>query len=315
MTITIHADRESWLAWRRDDHRIGGTDACAILQQSPWGGPWSVYASRVLELERKGPSAEAAYRGHELEPVALARWSRRTGIEYEAGLVTVTHADEPWAFASPDALVLDPSGAIIGGVEVKTVSRSDLGYLWNDDEPEPSWVGDLDGLVVEAFDSQPAYAIPGPWLAQIYWYLACTGAPWWDLVIMGPHIDHTQVIRIQRDEAHQAAMVASVKAWRERHLVQGAKPPLDDSDEAYAYTRGEWLAREVKNTVVLVDDEAELANSFGLAKAETKAAAAVIKRTRAELMELATRLEASKMLTADYVVSINKAGAMSAKAR
>lgn len=322
--ITYHATRDAWLAHRRG--KIGGTTAAAILGVSPWATPWDVYAAEVLGAERRGPDAEVAARGLELEPVALARWrraGRMGGADgYEAGvggcIVTVERDDLPGWSASPDALLIAAwqAGAAprcIGGVEVKTVSRSDIGRFWDHDDPEPSWVGQLDGKDVHPGDE--GEHIPPAWLVQILVYLEVTGAEWWDLVILGPHIDQTAILRVHRDAEAQARIVRSCSAWWDRHVEGREPPPLDASDACAAWARARWLETPRTVTVEATEDLAEIVDAFGAAKVRARDADATAKDARARILVAAADLGAQRLTTDRYTISINKAGAVSAKER
>jgi len=312
MTIHRHGSREAWLTWRGEAHRIGGTDACAILRQSPWAGPWDVWARHRGEATSAGPDAAVAERGHELEPVGLARYARRTGADIALDLITVTHPEEPWAFASPDALII-VDGVVVGISEVKTVSRSDLGYLWVEDEPEPSWVRQLDGLVVPAWHSREAERLPSSWLTQIQWYLECIGVEWCDLVIVGPHVDDVQVLRVMRDREFGAAMLRSVRAWRARHLLGVEVPPLDGSDVCSRWARGVWLETERPRRVVVDGEIAADVVTLGAAKEAARRADEVVAEVRPRLLAAAADLGASRLRAGGYEVVINKRGAVSVR--
>jgi hypothetical protein len=334
--VRYHIDREDWLAHRAG--KIGGTTAAAILGVSPWSSPWDIYAAEVESVERTGPSAEIATRGLELEPVALARWERADRMPDDCELsapppgevVTVERADLPGWSATPDALVervergavvgtyagvdvYEMRRVIVGGVEVKTVSRSDLGRFWDDDDPEPAWVRQLDGRDVHPGDEGDH--IPPAWLVQMLVYLEVTGAEWWDLVILGPHIDQTVILRVHRDPESQARIVRSCSAWWARHIIGREPPPLDDSDACATWARARWLETPRTVTVEATGDLFDVVDQFGRAKSAALSAEARVKSGRALILAAAADLGAQRLTTDRYTVNINKAGAVSAKER
>jgi len=312
--------RDEWLADRRD--RITGTTAAAILGVSPWSGPWDVYR-RVVEGHADEPTdaqADIFARGHDLEAAVLSRlW--RSG-RYEGGRLIrepadmslwVTSPARPLWGASPDALVTDGDWSYVGGVEVKTVSRSDLGRYWDDDDPEPAWVRGLDGRDVRPGDA--GEHVPPAWLVQCLVYLEVTGLPWWDLAVYGPHIDQLAVVRIWRDEETQAGIVARVEDWWARHIVGREPPPLDTSDACADSLRARWPddVREAAPVAALDGAADGWAAVYDAARSASKAAEEQRKMARAHLLDA---IGAHKRATSDrYSITLGRNGALTVRSR
>ena len=319
ITVTPYPDRAAWLAARRGT--IGGTTAAAILGVSPWSSPWSVYAREVLGQPDDGPGDEIAQRGLELEPVALARWARAgrlpagcEPLDSAGDIVTVRRADLPGWLASPDALVVDSATReIVGGVEVKTVSRSDLGRFWSDDDPEPAWVRDIDGRDVHP-DDDGGHVPPG-WLVQMLVYIEITGAKWWDLNVLGPHIDQTAILRIWRDEATQRALVERCNAWWSTH-IEGRTPPPVDGSEACARALLRDGPRSGRHRMERIDDP-EL-DTWAAAYVELGQRAAAANDARAEARNHLIAVigdDVARVMTTGHTITIDKRGSVKVTAR
>lgn len=97
--IHLEQNTDEWLIWRSGG--IGGSDAPAIMGVSPWDTPLSLWQRRLGKVPPKEMSV-AMMRGHELEPIARALLSRRTGMIFEP--VCCEHDTVSWLKASLDGL-------------------------------------------------------------------------------------------------------------------------------------------------------------------------------------------------------------------
>lgn len=211
--------REDWLAARREGFAVGSSDVGKILGVAPasHGGPWSVWASHhAPELLDERTTARMA-EGHLWERAVLQVYSQRRGVSVVAHDYTIAlDRERPWMRASLDASVPGAGGL----VEVKTWAGDRL--VWGED-----------GTTIEAWsDDYAGREMPLYVAAQVYWQMAVTGAGWCDVAVALPRRDgmpEVRIIRVLRDEDLQADIVGQVKAWRERHLVNGEPPPRDAS--------------------------------------------------------------------------------------
>jgi len=214
-------DRAGWLEARRADHRIGGTSAAAVLGVNKWRSAWDEYGQRILgHVEDHDDATLRRFAlGHRMEPIVLATYEDETGHAYEhCDDLLIVHPEHPWAVASPDAIA--PSlEAPEFGIEAKISARYDQ---WDKTGGEIASVADYhEGL------------FPRQYAIQCYWYLECTGLPWWDLVAL---VGHDLIIyRLHRDEDAQRRLLERVSEWRERHLVGEEPPPMDGSAAAGRY--------------------------------------------------------------------------------
>lgn len=316
ITVKKYLSREEWLADRVG--KITGSKATAILGYSGWASAWKVYREEVEGHQQEHDEGTLAVfeRGHLLEPLAAAVWHRRRAEELEGCDVLLGHEQEigvtnpahPRWMASPDVLILR-DGQIIGGGEIKSVSRSDLGYLWDDDEPEPAWARELDGCDVQPGDDGDH--VPVGWLVQILTYLQITGADWWDLIVIGPHIDQVSILRIHADRRKQRGIIRHVEEWWCEHIDARIPPNVDESDDCYASIRAAWPSRS--GAVDLGADADEWATAYLEARSGVQSSERQRKRARAEL---ATLLGSSaRGITPNHTITLSGRGAISVKRR
>ncbi len=186
-----------------------------------YSSPWGVYreyrdgASTTLTQQE----VDDCQRGKEMEKVIFDLHASRSSSDLFRCSVRVLHESEPWAAASADGFVLEDG--VLGGLEIKT-SREP--WKWGESgETIERWVaGESDQV------------IPPRVAAQVYWYLAVTGLPWWDVVVAIPGLDvflDIRVFRVMADPVVQGAIMRKVGAWRERHLLGNEEPPMDSSRE------------------------------------------------------------------------------------
>jgi putative phage-type endonuclease len=120
--------------------------------------------------------------GTEQEPNARAAYSARTGeLVEEVGFID--HPVIPMSGASPDGLVAD------GLVEFKC----------------PNTSNHLDTLLADA--------VPGKYITQMQWQMACTGRPWCDFASYDDRLPaHLQMFvkRVQRDDKRIAELEIEV---------------------------------------------------------------------------------------------------------
>lgn len=256
--LEVYADRASWLA-ARAPHRIGGSDVAAILGVSAWAGSWDIYRRKALGIDEAVTAEKQALfdRGHMAEPAVLADYALSAGRELlDMPQCTIRHPDHDWLVGSPDGFAVDPELGLIG-VEAKSAERVDGWGLQAEGVAEilPEDEGGATIVHVRPGDSG-AGALPDTYLFQVLTYLEITGLPawdvhlvavpfgWWETVAeLAKHVPwsriaelapekgiHRRTVRVWRDEEAQAALVARIADWRERHLVRGEEPPLDGSE-------------------------------------------------------------------------------------
>lgn len=117
--------------------------------------------------------------GNEHEPSARSKYVWERGVELcEIGFVN--HATLPRVGASPDALIKDSTGVIVGGIEIKCP--------WN---------------TSVHLRTLMSGEMPDDYEWQVQGNMACAGALWWDFVSFDPRLEEgldLVVIRVERDD-------------------------------------------------------------------------------------------------------------------
>ena len=213
LSVHRHPDRASWLAARRSG--LGASDVPKILGVSAYGGPWSVWADRALPGRLEHVSrADAAgrARGHREEGRILEDLAGALGVQTRGPLGELSVRGPGPLLVTPDGLAVD--GADVGGVECKT-DRSP--FQWGPSQEIARWTPDARRIVREDY------------AAQCYALLAATGWPW-VLLAVRRDLDDLRWYRIVRDEDTQTGLVELAADWWDRHVVQGVRPEVDDSE-------------------------------------------------------------------------------------
>lgn len=221
--LRIYRDRESWLQARRANHRISSTDVARILGVSPFGGPWDVRAEkRGHPTKRWTPSKlRDLERGRRREAGILTDYAELTGFGVSPchGQVILEHAEHPWAVGSPDGFAID-------------AFRDDRGVEAKSDRIGRGW--GTSGTVIERWDAESAAVVKPYYALQAYWLMECAGPEFkaWDLVVEIPRafdFPELRVFTLRRDQETQDELVATVAAWRERHLIGDDDLDIDAS--------------------------------------------------------------------------------------
>lgn len=267
--------RAEWLAARDRDHSIGASEVAQILGVSPFGGEWDLWMRKLHSVREEQTEDQAS--GIVWEPIILYLYGKTTGIEWEAPdrPTLIRHDEHPWLLQSPDASARD--GELVGQVEAKRMRFFDE---WGDPcTITPGW----------GKDGTP-WCIPRHYAVQCYMQLEVAGLDFVDLVALLPSYD-LRVYRILPDPELQAAIVAQVAAWRERHLLLRQEPEIDDSAACSRYvSRAPAAAGLRKGTEEEIGLVLAMKQHQALAKLETRAA----RRLR---NELARRLDGATIAT------------------
>jgi hypothetical protein len=208
-------DEASWRTARLDG--LGASDVPKVLGLSPYGGPWSVWAPRLLgdvPREMSGPML----RGIHLEAGVLSWWAAETGAEVLGPLGPLhVHGAHP-LIVTPDAACRWERFPGNGGAEVKT---DDSRYRWG-----------RSGRVVTRWTADEALDIREDYAAQAYACMDATGADWWALVVLCGLSDLRWYV-LMRDDDIQGRIRTACRSWWVRH-IEGATPPPTDDTEACA---------------------------------------------------------------------------------
>ena len=199
-------ERTEWLEQRKKC--IGASEAAAILGESDWASPYSVWASKVGDVDTATES-ERMYWGKVLEPPIADRfteWAEENiagfGGIWGDGETLYTHKDYPFIGASPDRFVCNHDGENIGLLEIKTTDGRNKAD-WTDEPPI-------------------AYQI------QIQQQLFVTGLKQaWLAVLIGGN--EFRVYEIEANERFQAVLVKQLSHFWNDYVLTGTPPPVDGS--------------------------------------------------------------------------------------
>ena len=93
---------EAWASYRKG--KVGASDAPVIMGVSPWKTITQLWEEKC-GLKTNDYTNAAMQRGHDMEPIALAAYNRRTGNNSEPKVLV--HPDLPWMSCSLDGLSED----------------------------------------------------------------------------------------------------------------------------------------------------------------------------------------------------------------
>jgi len=197
MTLTIHDNIEQGTdQWH--DVRRGIITASAVGKLvtaktiKPAENDYSRDLTRVLAAERITGFTEPTFissdmwRGIDDEPIARAKYAEHYAPVVEAGFLT----EDKWGFTigySPDGLVGDD-----GLIEIKCPSTATM----------------IETLLTET--------VPGKYITQMQWQMACTGRAWCDFVCFDPRMPEglqLYIKRVDRDDAYIADLASEIRKF------------------------------------------------------------------------------------------------------
>ena len=156
-----------------------------------WGAGRANYAAELIAERLTGATAPsftnaAMQWGTDQEPVARQVYAARHSLDVsEIGFVD--HPEITMSGASPDGLV-----GVWGLVEIKC----------------PNTATHLDTLLSET--------VPGKYITQMQWQMACTGREWCDFVSFDPRLPESMALfvkRVPRDVSHILELETEVAAF------------------------------------------------------------------------------------------------------
>lgn len=170
--------------------RLGRVTASRVADvvaktKTGWGASRANYMAELIAERLTGEPAEkfsnaAMQWGTEKEPDARAAYEFRTDAEVtQVGFVA--HPSIPMAGASPDGMVGD-----VGLIEIKC----------------PNTATHLDTLL--------SRAVPGKYVTQMQWQMACAGRQWCDFVSYDPRLPESMRVFVQR-VPRDADLIASLE--------------------------------------------------------------------------------------------------------
>jgi putative phage-type endonuclease len=260
--VSDSESRREWLESRRAG--IGASDVPAIVGESRWGSPFSVWASKVGLVPIDDEQTDAQTLGHDLEPVIANWFHRRTGLHVFGQQSLVAHPASPHHMATLDGYVEESVAAGIarnlGVFEAKSTA--------------------------ERWDVLPEYVA-----VQVQWQMHVTGSQHtWVGAMQFPYGRvRFDVFEVERDDARIAELVTAVDHFWTTYVLTGDMPPVDDHPATAAAIDAAWgdlpTAAGQGVPTVIFDYQSDLIDEF---KALTIEHSAVEKRLKA----IKTRIKA-----------------------
>jgi putative phage-type endonuclease len=188
---------EAWFAARCGRVTASRVADVVARTKTGWGASRANYAAELIAERLTGCTApgfsnSAMQWGTDQEPVARAAYEARTGVTVDL-VGFVDHPEIAMSGASPDGLIGDD-----GLIEIKC----------------PNTATHLDTLLSET--------VPGKYVTQMQWQMACTGRAWCDFASFDPRLPANMALfvrRIDRDvslilelESEVAAFLAEIDA-------------------------------------------------------------------------------------------------------
>ncbi|MDY6294868.1 MAG: YqaJ viral recombinase family protein [Schwartzia succinivorans] len=214
---------EQWLDLRK--RGIGGSDAAAACGFSRFKSPLTLWAEKTGRVATK-PAGEAAYWGHQLEPIVRAEFSKRTGLTVEEVPIMMAMKEHPHMFADIDGIVREKDGST-SLLEIKT-SAVYAGSDWSD-------------------------GFPAEWYFQVQHYLAvCDLSKAYIALLLGGN--QFSYKEIMRDEETISNIIALEEVFWNRVITD--TPPDPDGIGSTAETLADMYPKASSVSTIL-DKEAD----------------------------------------------------------
>lgn len=225
------SDTMAWHDERRT--RIGGSDIAALMGESPWGSPWSVWAEKVGAIPPDLERTEAQQFGIDAEEWLAKAFTKATGLHVFAEQLMIRDVDAPHRGATLDGLVGESPNSDIGSAIATWQAKTDR-------QLGPKW---------ETWENVP----PRIYL-QCMWEMGCARVTtgWLSVMHAGLFVEH---IEIPWNQGVWDEMCRVADAFWFDHVVTGIAPPVDGSDAT-------WDALAAAYPEHVPDTEAEIGDEL-----------------------------------------------------
>lgn len=198
------AEQQAFREQRRTG--IGGSDIASVFSLEPYGCARRLFYEKTATPPDYAPKNEALFeRGHELEPVIVAKYLRETGYVGEQHKETIRHKQHAELFVHLDQLIYrnhapDDGGVTLqGGVlECKTANR-------------------------EIFARIKKQGIPNGYALQLQHAMHCTGLKWGAFAVLWP--DGWQMLHWEVEYDYEIGKMIEDEALAFWASVQANEPP------------------------------------------------------------------------------------------
>lgn len=255
---------------------IGASDVPRVLGLSPYGGPWSVFASKVLPEARRETAQQR--RGHRWEARVLEDHHDLTGLPHVGPLGHMCIGGPvSWLTVTPDAFVLNRPTWEVG--EAKT-DTSEIGR----------WAWGESGQSFETWE-QARGQVREDYAAQLYAQLWATGLEWGRLIVMRS-LDDLRWFRLRRDPTIIEWMRPRLEAfWQILEARRGGADvyPEIDEDLACATALARLLPEGSRSLVAATPADIASVNAIAADEALLSAIDARVRTAKGRLAERITR--------------------------
>lgn len=239
--LLAESNTPEWLKLRKSG--IGASEAAAILGDSAWGTPRSVYEQKVND-EIEDFTTDLMEFGHLAEPLIVAfmalhpeRFGWMGEIIPAEGLLQ--SIEWPWLLGTLDRQCITPDGTIVP-VELKSIN----------DFVAAEW------RASEGFGSESDgddYVVPKKYQVQVQQQMAIQGAPF-AYVVAWLGKSKVVVIRVDRDDEYiEKHLVGTLGDYWEFNVQARVAPPISPGDDYWAIYPGDKALDAIEADEDLLD--------------------------------------------------------------
>ena len=274
-----HGCFDAWSAARLVDFGCGASATPKALGMSPYGGPWAVWAAHHAP-HLLGKVGGFVRDGADLESAVVRIFARREGLDlhhHEYGIYY--HPEHPWVRFSPDA-TSGPLEAPEHHYEVKVVFSPAVAPILPESGPMP-----LDRFPVPHWPYQALHQLAAcPTLRAV---TIVTFLPWFEIRTYTLSRDNAFTVKAMRH------VMNKMRRWRDRHLVGGEEPPMDDSEICARWVDwtnpapDDWGKPDDRPRIVATAEQAAMAYAYAEAKAAQERAKSALSELRSKIIRSA----------------------------
>ena len=258
--LVAGSNTPQWLR-ARQANGIGASESAAILGETEWGTPRSIYDAKTKDtLDDIG--TDLMEFGHLAEPLVVTfleahpeRYSFIGRIIPAEGLLQSIRW--PWLIGTLDRQVETPAGLVVP-LEIKSVNDFAAREWWEGGEESDDPFGSGPGRGSRC-------VVPRKYQVQVQQQMAITGAPFaYVAVWLGK--TRLEVIRVERDDEFiQKYLVQIIGEFWNLNVRERIAPPLTADDDLWAVYPG-----EKGKTIVATPEILEVVGLFREAKVDEK---------------------------------------------
>lgn len=226
LVSTKDMSREDWLELRRKS--LGGSDAAAVLGESPWKSPLTLYAEKKGLIDDKVTS-EAMRQGTDLEAYVANRFMEATGKKVRRSNFMYMHDYHDFITANIDRDVVDENA----GLECKVMN------VYSDAK----------------LRQEGHHLIPEQYYYQCQHYMMVMGYDHMYLAVLVPPFDFWWEKIDRNDDAIESLLHREIEFWI-NHIEQSQPPEADGSESSLSTLA--WLHPQDNGEEVWIDTDMEI---------------------------------------------------------